>query len=138
MSVDFTGKWNVKPQSDPFLPGIEAGMIALRVEHIDPLLQVTMVASAPGYALGNFVLNYRTDHTEVITSTHGMQVRTNAFWDSGDELVVDMSIRMGSYQRHSQSSWSLSDAGKTLTIRHMDGNLADRITIFHQQDVPEE
>ncbi len=63
-------------------------MVAMRIEHLGPLLQITMIASAPGYALRAFVLNCRTDHAEVLTSTHGMQVRTNAFWHTCTELLV--------------------------------------------------
>jgi hypothetical protein len=133
MSVDLSGNWGAKPASDPFLPGIEGGMWALGIDHIDPLLQVRVTASAPGYALGSFVLNYRTDRSEVLTKVGGMQVRTVAFWRSGDELVVDTSMRLGSvYKREFQSSWRFSALGETLSVRHLKGEFAGRVTMFRQ------
>ncbi|HEY3927280.1 MAG TPA: hypothetical protein VGL89_02790 [Candidatus Koribacter sp.] len=136
MKADFSGRWTMNPRSDPFLPGIEAGMVVLKIEHIDPLLQVTLTHSAPGYALGAFVLNCRTDHVEVLTSRHGIQARTDAYWDTGNQLLVDMSICMGSYERHFRSSWSLSTAGKSLTIRHIAGDPAGPNAIFQRRDLP--
>ncbi len=134
MSVDFSGRWKAKPASDAFLPAIEAGMISVKIDHVEPLLQVIIAASAPGYAFGNFVLNYRTDGTEVVTTTHGMQVQTNAYWDKGDELIVDLSIVMGSFRKYSQTSWRLSNGDKVLTMRHREGALAGRITVLHKQE----
>jgi hypothetical protein len=53
---------------DPFLPGIEFGMVAVKIDHVEPLLQLVFIISAPAYSLGHFVCNYRTDGTEVVTS----------------------------------------------------------------------
>jgi len=133
MSVDFSGRWIMNPRSDPFLPGIEKGTVALRIDHIDPLLQIRIIPSAPGYALGHFVLNLRTDDVQVETRTHGMELQTNAVWQEPEELLVSASIRMGRYERHFRWSWRLTDVGKTLLVRHVDGELAGRTAVFQQQ-----
>jgi hypothetical protein len=135
VSIDFSGKWSARLESNAFLPGIEAGMVSVRIDHVEPLLQLTVVAAAPRYALGHFVCNYRTDRTELVTSTHGIRVRTNAHWE-GDELCVDTSIGMGSYSKHLQSRWCLSNDGSVLTMWRREGDFAPQITILHRQDLP--
>jgi hypothetical protein len=133
MNIDFSGRWSAQLESNAFLPGIEAGMVSIRIDHVEPLLQLTVVATAPGYALGQFVSNYRTDGIELVTSTHGMRVRTNAHWE-GDELLVDTSIGMGSYSKRLQTALWLSNDGKVLTMRHREGEFAPHATILHRQD----
>jgi hypothetical protein len=121
VSVDFSGRWKAKPRADSFLPGIEAGMISVGIDHVEPLLQVAIGATAPGYALGHFICNYRTDGTEVVTSSGGMQVRTSAHWE-GDELELDTRIGMGSFTRRLETRWRLSEKGRVLTIRRRDSD----------------
>jgi hypothetical protein len=135
MSIDFSGKWRAQLERNTFLPGIEAGMMSVRIDHVEPLLQVTVVATAPGYALGQFMCNYRTDRIEIVTSTHGVQVRTNAHWE-GDQLFVDTWFGMGSYSKRLLTSWWLSNDGRVLTMRHREGESAGQVTILHKQDPP--
>lgn len=134
MSVDFSGRWAAQLKVNAFLPGIENGMVAIRIDHVEPLLQLTQVTSAPGYSFGHFVCNYRTDGTEVVTSFHGGQVRTNARWES-DELSIDMQIALGSYSKRVQSRWILSRDGRLLTMQH-ETESAFHVSILHRQDPP--
>jgi len=135
MSVDFSGRWAAQLKSSPFLPGIENGMVAVRIDHVDPLLQLTLVTSAPGYSFGHFVCNYRTDRAEVVTRLGSGQVRTNAGWES-DELSIDMQITLGSYSKRVQSRWSLSRDGTLLTMRH-ETESGRHISILHRQYPPQ-
>jgi hypothetical protein len=135
MSADFSGKWATRLKSNPFLPGIENGMVAIRIDHIEPLMQLTLITSAIGYSFGNFVCNYRTDGAEVVTRLGSGQVRTNAGWES-DELSIDMQIQLGSYAKRVQSRWSLSEDGRLLTMRHQ-AESGFYVSILHRQDPPE-
>jgi len=135
MSVDFSGKWAAQPKSDPFLPGIENGMAAIRIDHVEPLLQLTLVTSAPGYSFGHFVCNYRTDGADVVTRLGSGQVRTNARWES-DELSIEMHIALGSYSRRLRSRWSLSRCGRLLTMQH-ETESDFQVSILHRQEPPE-
>jgi len=133
MTIDFSGKWSAPLERNAFLPGIEAGMVSVRIDHVEPLLQITVVATSPGYNLGHLVCNYRTDRTEIVTSTHGMRVRTNAHWE-GDELFLDTWMGMGSYCKRLQT-WLSSD-GRVLTMRCKEGESVARAMILHKQDPP--
>jgi hypothetical protein len=136
MSVDFSGRWTAELERNPFLPGIEAGMVVFRIDHVEPLLQLTVVASAPRYSLFHFMCNHRTDGTEVITSMYGLQVRTNAHWES-DQLLLEMHLAMGSCRRRLQASWQLSKDGRVLTMQQRNGESAVHVTVLQRQDPPE-
>jgi hypothetical protein len=137
MSVDFSGRWAAELKSNSFLPGIEAGMVVFRIDHVEPLLQLEVVASAPRYSLFHFMCNHRTDGTEVITSNHGLQVATNAHWEN-DQLLVEMHITMGSYHKRLQARWQLSKDGRVLTLQQHDGESAVHLTVLQRQDPPED
>jgi hypothetical protein len=131
MSVDFTGRWTAKLGSDSFLPGIEAGALVLTIDHVEPLLQVKAIASAPHYSLGHIQLNYRTDGIEVDNTTHSMKVRTTAHWD-GNKLAVQIRIKIGNYERHVRSIWRLSKNRNELTVRREEPESAPRVTVLHR------
>jgi hypothetical protein len=136
MSVDFSGRWTAELESNPFLPGIEAGMVVFRIDHVEPLLQLTVIASAPRYSLFHFECNHRTDGTEIVTCLHGLQVRTNAHWES-NELLLEMHLARGSYRKRLQARWRLSKEGRVLTMQQHDGESPVHVTILQKQDPPE-
>ncbi len=132
MSVDFSGRWAAQLRSDPFFSGIEFGMVAVRIDHVEPLLQLTVLPSAPRYAFGQLLCNLRTDGAEVVTRLGSGQVRTHAHWES-DELSVEMQIALGRYAKRLTSRWGLSKDGRLLTMQHESG--AERhVTVLDRQD----
>ena len=135
MIADFSGRWTAQLTGDAFLPGIEAGSVTVRIDHVEPLLQLTVAAAAPGYAFGHFACNYRTDGTEMVTSTHGMKVRTKAHWEKG-ALDVETSIEMGRFSKQFYSTWSVSKGRRVLTVRRREGENKSILTFKAIETLP--
>ena len=134
MTVNFSGRWTARPKGFAFLPGLASGMVSITIDHIEPLLQKTVVVSAPSYTLSHFACNYRTDGTEVVSSSSGIEFRTVARWVA-QKLDVQTFIKGGSLNVSFHSTWRLSKDGRILTIFQRTESLGGQVMSLYKSDL---
>jgi hypothetical protein len=111
---DFSGDWKLNAAKSDFgqLPAPES--MTEKITHEDPKLKVaTKVVGSRGEF--NLEVNYTTDGKECLNKMRGTPLTSTLKWE-GDTLVVGSKTTMGDNDIAILERWTLSDAGKTLSI----------------------
>jgi hypothetical protein len=123
---DFSGTWKGNNSKSDFGPMPAPDTFVEKIAHEDPSLKVH-TAQTGGSGDQTYDMTYTTDGKECLNHMGGTDntIKTSLKWD-GDDLVADST---GSYDGNdftAKDRWTLSDAGKTLTVtRHVSAGGAD-------------
>ncbi len=113
---NFSGEWKMNAAKSDFggMPAPES--VTRSIKHADPSLEIkTYQKGAAGEVTSE--LKYSTDGKPATNTVRGMEAKGTARWE-GDTLVIESWLTVQSMEIKSKEVWSLSDGGKTLTIRN--------------------
>jgi len=127
---DFTGLWEAN-LGKSLLRGRQARRILVKIEHNEPRLVQTIFMSYGDGAEERLGFTYTTDGERSMNSIRGIACETHAHWD-GEELVIESLMKTPDRTFHFKDHWSLSDAGRTLTMAHPDDDLAGQISVLEK------
>lgn len=110
---DFTGNWKPNASKSDMGP-MPVSENVMKVDHKDPQLKVNVTMPGPeGEA--PVEMNYRTDGTETENSFGPMTFKGKGRWE-GESVVIESKAESDMGSMSMKEKWTLSDAGKTLTI----------------------
>jgi hypothetical protein len=125
---DFSGVWQLNLKKST-LRGPAPKEILTRIQHREPILTQTMLIVAADGGEQQLTFTYDTSGIESTdVATTGGEGKSLAHWN-GPELVIDSVLRTPSRTFHFSDHWSLSPDGQTLTMAHLDDDLAGQIAI---------
>jgi hypothetical protein len=111
---NFTGEWKMNVAKSDFGPVPAPEQMARTIKQDDPALDITTrQKGAQGEVTTH--LKYTTDGKPCVNTVNGSEAKGTAKWQ-GDSLVIESTRDYQGMQLRSKETWSLSDAGKTLTI----------------------
>ena len=126
---NFTGVWKLNLEKST-MRGALPKQILMNIEHRDPsLIQQILLTDANGREQRH-VFTCRVG-VEVSNSFGGIELRTSAQWYGG-ELVIESRMNTGGRDFYFKDHWSLSEAGRTLTMAHRDDDLAGQISVLEK------
>jgi len=113
---DFTGKWKLNNAKSDFgpMPG-GPDKFERTIDHKDPNLKMTTVQAFQGQERSNDV-EYVIDGQEKTVETPMGPMKVTPVW-KGDILEITVKREIQGSQIQSVETWSLSEDGKTLTVK---------------------
>ena len=117
---NFSGDWKLNTSKSDFGQMPAPQKSTMKIEHKDPALKV-----ATTYVGDNgertFEMNLSTDGKEVTNTFGNFEFKSKAHWE-GSVLLVESRASSDSGEFKADEKWTVSDAGKTLTlVRHWVG-----------------
>jgi hypothetical protein len=113
---NFTGEWKMNPSKSNFGPVPAPDLLTRSIKHHDPDLQITTHQKG-GRGESTTELKYTTDGKPATNKVQGLDSKGTARWE-GDKLVIESWLEIQGSEIKGKEVWSLSDGGKTLTIRN--------------------
>lgn len=112
---NFSGEWKMNVAKSDFGPVPAPEVFTRSIQHKDPSLHYsTHQKGAQGEVTTE--LKYTTDGKECVNTLNGSPAKGAARWQ-GDDLVIESSRELQGIHIQSKETWSLSEGGKTLTIK---------------------
>lgn len=130
MSKNFAGIWNADLSRSRFIGPSPKGM-TVKISHNEPELTQEILVTRPDGSVETVVFMCRTDGKQGASQLNGNEVRGNARWQ-GDNLVIESWIQAGERTVHLRDHWSLSSDEKTLSMAHINDDLAGQLTVFYR------
>lgn len=131
---DFSGTWKANASKSDFGPAPPPDTLVMKIAHEDPSLK-TNVAQTGGSGDMTYDAVYTTDGKECVNHPGGNEFKTTLKWE-GDDLIADTKGAWEGNDFTAKEHWTLSDAGKTLTItRHISMSMGefDMKLVFDKQ-----
>jgi hypothetical protein len=130
MSKNFAGVWNADLSKSKFIGPSPKGM-TVKISHVGPELTEEILVTRPDGSMETIVFKCQTDGKLGTGQLNGNEVRGKARWQ-GDNLVIESWIQAGERSVHLCDYWSLSSDGKTLSMEHINDDLAGQLTVLHR------
>jgi hypothetical protein len=114
---NFSGDWKMNASKSDFGAMPAPDLVTRTVKHADPSLAITThQKGARGESTTE--LQYTTDGKPAVNKVQGRDAKGTARWE-GESLVIEswLEIQQG-VEIKQKEVWTLSDGGKTLTIRN--------------------
>jgi hypothetical protein len=128
MAVNFTGTWKANLAESRFV-GPAPQAILVKIEHADPRLRQEMSFTRADGKADRLVFHCWTNGEPDKALLNGKPVHGAARWEE-NELVIELSVSMGSATVHLRDCWSLSADGNRLCMEHRDDALAGQFTVL--------
>ena len=113
---NFSGDWKMNIAKSDFGPVPAPEVLTRSIKHNDPAIEIsTHQKGARGEV--NSELKYTTDCKPCVNTVQGAEAKGVAKW-TGDSLVIESERDFQGTAITSKETWTLSDGGKTLTIRN--------------------
>jgi hypothetical protein len=126
---NFTGVWKLNLEKS-VMRGALPRRIVMNIEHRDPtMIQQVLLTDANGVEQRH-VFTCRIG-VEMKNSFGGVELRSSAQW-TGGEFVIESRMNAGGREFRFKDHWSLSEAGRTLTMEHRDDDLAGQISVLEK------
>jgi len=130
MSKNLAGVWNADLSRSKFI-GPSPKEMTVKISHVGPELTEEILATRPDGNVETIVFKCRTDGKLGTSQLNGNEVRGRAPWQ-GDKLVIESWLQAGERSVYLCDYWSLSSDGRTLSMEHIDDDLAGQLTVLHR------
>jgi len=132
---DFSGTWKLNVAKSDFgpLPGPDSRTDV--ITHKEPSLSNSVTAEG-AQGKQQYTVSYTTDGKEAVNHIGPREVKSTLKW-AGSDLKVNSKFVYNDAEVTSESTWSLSSDGKTLTIKaHFTSPMgeADQTYVFEKQE----
>jgi hypothetical protein len=113
---NFSGEWKMNVSKSDFGPMPAPEVLTRSIKHADPSIEYrTHQKGARGDVTAE--IKYTTDGKPSVNTVQGREAKGTARWE-GDTLVIESWLAVQNIEIKGKEVWSLSDGGKTLTIRN--------------------
>ena len=127
---DFSGVWEMNIARSALRGPTPKRVVAI-IEHREPkIIQQLLITKVDG-AEQQMTFRFATD-AETTNAIGDASGQTLAWWE-GEELVVEFRMKTPSRDVCVKDHWSLSEDGQTLTMAHLDDDLAGQISVFERK-----
>ena len=127
---DFGGVWEMNIARSALRGPTPKRVVAI-IEHREPkIIQQLLITKADG-AEQQMTFRFATD-AETANAIGDASGQTRARWE-GPELVVELRMKTPGHDVYVEDHWSLSEDGQTLTMAHLDDDLAGQISVFERK-----
>jgi hypothetical protein len=113
---NFTGEWKMNAAKSDFGNVPAPDILTRSITHNEPEIEIkTHQKGARGESTTE--LKYSTDGKPAVNKINGSEAKGTARWD-GASLIIESWREIQGMEIKSREAWSLSEDGKTLTIRN--------------------
>jgi hypothetical protein len=112
---NFSGEWTMIPGKSDFGPLPPPASMTRTITHADPAFKVVTVQRGGSMGDTTLEMNFTTDGKPQQNTLNGAVMTTVGKWDAGT-IVLNSTLSQGGAEVKIEDRYSLSDAGKTLTI----------------------
>lgn len=130
MSKNLTGTWNADLSRSRFVGSSPKGL-TVKISHIEPELTEEILVTRLDGSMEKVSFKCRTDGTLGTNQLNGKEVPGSARWQ-GDNLVIESWMQAGERTVHLCDHWSMSSDGNTLSMEHINDDLAGQLTVLYR------
>jgi hypothetical protein len=113
---NFSGDWKMNIAKSDFGPVPAPEVLTRSVKHDEPALEISTYQKGRRGEVHS-ELKYTTDGKQCVNTVQGTEAKGAAKWN-GDSLTIESERDFQGTAITSKEVWTLSDGGKTLTIRN--------------------
>lgn len=112
---NFSGEWTMDPAKSDFGTQPVPTKMSRTITHADPAFKVVTVQTGGSMGDTTIEVNYSTDGKPQKNTVNGADMITVGKWD-GTSVVFNSTLQQQGAEVKIEDRYSLSDAGKTLTV----------------------
>jgi hypothetical protein len=125
---NFSGQWTMDPAKSDFGPLPVPATMTRTITHADPAFKVVTVQTGGSMGDTTIELNLSTDGKVQKNTANGSPMTSVGKWD-GAAVVFNSTLDQQGTEIKLEDRYSLSDAGKTLTIVRKFNTAQDEFTV---------
>jgi hypothetical protein len=112
---NFSGVYTMVPEKSDFGPMLVPKSMTRTITHAEPAFKVVTVQTGGSMGDTTVEVNYSTDGKPQQNTVNGAPMTTVGKWD-GTAIVLNSTLMQQGTEAKIEDRYSLSDAGKTLTV----------------------